>query len=333
MSSGFFEKYAEQVNARRPFATATVVRTEKPSSAKPGDKAIINSDGELFGWIGGGCVRSIVIHEGKQAILHARTALVSIAPQHLRSESNGIKTYQMTCHSGGAVDVFIEPVLPKPNLILLGRSAVGTALCKLAHAMQWQVTAVASDESRDLFPEANRHISGLDEIREFSPSDFIVVATQGQDDEFNLEAALITDAPYIAFVSSRKKAQGVFTELRSRKVTIDQLKSIKTPAGLDIGAKLPAEIAVSILAEIIQIYRGEPKSTLMQEPKETQEGVPAQIVNPVCGIPIERSSAKYIEEKDGALMYFCCDGCKKTFDASPEQYWNKLGEMNPTHAS
>src|SRR5271156_2199493 len=257
MFDEFLKKADELVLLGESFAIATVVRYEAPISGKPGDKAIIFPDGEIWGWIGGGCARPAVVKEALKALLDGRPRLVHISPT--ATEEAGIVAYNMSCHSGGTLDIYIEPVLPKPHVLILGRSPVAVALAKLAAATNYAVTVAAPGAERENFPDAGLVQTGLDLSHlKIRAQNFIVVSTQGECDEEALEHALETGASYVAFVSSKAKAAKVLEYLRGQGVAEARLSQIRSPAGLDIRAASPEEIAVSILAEIIQIHGTKP---------------------------------------------------------------------------
>lgn len=313
---------------REPFAWAFIVNRKIPSSGKPGDKAIIKRDGTLVGWIGGGCTRGIVLKEAQAAINDGKPRLVRIAPEQLGEDEAGVHNYTMTCQSGGAVEVYIEPVLPRPHLLVMGKSHVAMALAKLGKAMDYKVTAVASHADKVSFPTADQIIDSTQLLAEHvHPNSCIIVSTQGEGDEIALEQAIKAKPMYLAFVASMRKANAIFTNLRQSGITFDELKQIKTPAGLDIKAKLPEEVAVSILAEIIQLIRGE---TIQMKAGDGENAAPQALINddlyinPVCGIPVQKSTAKHILEYQGKKVYFCCDGCKVSFEKEPEKYAMKL---------
>ena len=241
--------------AREPYALAIVVRHEPPISGKPGDKAIIRSDGSLTGWIGGGCTRDLIVDEAINALTDAAHRLVRITPRD-EPQARGIISHAMTCHSGGALDVYIEPVMPKPQLILFGRTELAHALCRLASAVGYRVVALAPGADPDSFDLADQWVDKLDlsSVNLRGPT-FAVVATQGEHDEQALTEALNHPLPYVAFVASRRKAAQVLDALASAGQTPEALKRIQAPAGIDIGARLPEEIAVSILAQIVSFQR------------------------------------------------------------------------------
>ena len=270
MFDSFFEKAIGLNRSGEPFALAQVVRHEAPSSGKPGDKAVIRADGTVEGWIGGGCAQPVVIREAQKALADGKPRLVRIAPTTHES-INGIVEYPMTCHSGGTLDVYIEPVFPKPHLVIFGASAVSQALARLAKAIEFRTTVIAPEIDPVHFEAADvlSHKIDLDKVP-LTRFSFLIVATQGVEDENALECAARSDAGYVAFVASRKKAAAVFETLRQRGVSDDALARVKAPAGLDIKAKLPEEIAVSILAEVIQAMRESRQVDLAEDPPENE---------------------------------------------------------------
>jgi xanthine dehydrogenase accessory factor len=316
MFDEFLKKADELVMLGESFAMATVVRYEAPISGKPGDKAIIFADGEVWGWIGGGCARPAVIKEALKALKDGRPRLIHISPTLAGEE--GIVAYNMSCHSGGTLDVYIEPVLPKPHVLILGRSPVGQSLARLAKVIHYTVSVAAPEASREQFPEVDRVQADL-ELKDLkvSAQTFIVVSTQGECDEEALENALRTDAAYVAFVASKKKAAKVLEYLGGRGVSAERLKQVKAPAGMDIGASSPEEIAVSIVAQIVQLNRA-------RLVKREKPAIPAmeeqQAKDPICGMTVEVSAAKYKSQYDGKDFYFCCAGCKQKFDKQPDLF-------------
>lgn len=316
MLNSFIEKATVLNAANQAYAIALVVRRRTPSSGKPGDKAIITADGQIHGWIGGGCTKGIVLKEALLALQEEKPRLVSISPDEQPEFFRDVKTYNMNCQSEGAVDVYIEPVLPKPNLIIFGSSHIAMALAKIARAMNYYVIAVMHQPDASNFPTANQ-IERMDAFNSNNLADnsYVVVCTQGEGDAEALEKAIALQSPYLSFVSSRKKASTIFNELLAKGILHSNFKHLKTPAGLDIGAKLPEEVAISILAQIIQTFRNAEKLT---EDITLNSGV--YYMNPVCNLPIHKSSAKYVIEHNGESVYFCCDGCKSKFELEPEVY-------------
>lgn len=321
MHNAFLAK-AQQLKAEnQTYATAFIVRRKIPSSGKPGDKAIITPDGSIYGWIGGGCTRGIVLKEALEAMQENKPRFVSISPTLKEDQFGNTKTYTMTCQSGGEVEVYIEPVLPKPKVLIFGNSHIAMALGRIAKAMDYTVTAVMTTADRQSFPEADQVL----ELNDFDPenlakSTYIVVCTQGERDLEALHQAILARPEYLAFVSSRRKANSIYTDLRQAGVTFDQLSTIKTPAGLDIGAKTPEEVAISILAEIVQDYRSE-KAEQKTDTVAVSEALSTEYyVNPVCNVPVQKSTAKHVLDYEGEKVYFCCDGCKVSFEKEPAKY-------------
>jgi xanthine dehydrogenase accessory factor len=321
MFEQFLKKSAELVERGESFVIATVVRSIAPTSGKPGDKAIICSDGFLWGWIGGGCAQPVVIKEALKALSEKRSRLVRISSSP-GGQEEGIVDYTMTCHSGGALDIYIEPVLPRPQIVILGRSPVAQALARLGTAIDYSVAVIAEKLNAGDFGGAR-----LLEQRDFSLSQvnpkaqsFVVVSTQGDGDEEALEQALSSDAAYVAFVASATKTHKVLEHLRTRGLVEEKLQRLRAPAGFKLGAVSPQEIAVSILAEIVQ----ERSVALQGLAKETN--TPALPVvdledrDPICGMPVDPATAHYKSEHRGKHFSFCCAGCKQVFDQEPEKY-------------
>jgi len=222
--------------------------------------------------------------------------------------------YTMTCHSGGTLDVYIEPILPKPQLTIFGRSPVARHLATLAGAMNFSVDVLAPGATHEDFPGAEVIHTSIDPaMPKIATQAYVVVSTQGESDEEALEAALRSDARYIGFVASKAKVRKIFDYLRVEGFTTEQLARVHSPAGLNIGAIAPEEIALSILAEIIQIRRRKPQPAPVPSTKP-------EISDPVCGMTVDTGRAKHFSEQDGRLFYFCGVSCKQKFDSSPEKY-------------
>ncbi len=326
----FDQNLQSEINKRQendePLAMAMVVRREAPTSSKQGDRALIAADGTVTGWIGGGCTKGIIIKEALEAMNQATPRLVRIEPNSNTISQKGVKNYTMTCMSGGTVEVYIEPIMQKTKLLIFGRSHIAKALCSLGTASGYSVKVISDLAEQEMFPKAEG-VFGFDQFKEkVNSKDFIVVCTQGEDDEKSLKTAISFNTNYLGFVSSRRKATSIYNMLRQMGVDNDQLSKIKTPAGIDINAKTPEEVAISILAEIIQIKReGQQKESenKLKMPEPITQSVELQedlYINPVCNIPVQKSTAKHVLEYNGDKVYFCCDGCKVSFEAEPEKY-------------
>jgi xanthine dehydrogenase accessory factor len=316
MFDEFLKKADELVALGESFAIATVVHYEAPISGKPGDKAIIFADGEVWGWIGGGCAKPAVVKEAIKALQDGRPRLVRISPSSLEEE--GVVAYNMACHSGGTLDVYIEPVVPKPHILIVGRSPVGQTLARLAKAINYTVSAAAPSASTESYPEIDRLQADLD-LRglKVGLQTFIVVSTQGECDEEALESALRTDASYVAFVASKAKAARLLEHLGMRGIPVERLRQVKAPAGMDIGARSPEEIAVSILAEIVQVNQ---TRIARHETAALPSAKTPDDKDPVCGMTVDRSKSNHESQYDQRSYYFCCTGCKDTFDKQPGKF-------------
>jgi xanthine dehydrogenase accessory factor len=248
-----------------PFALATVVRTVSATAAKAGAKAVILPDGTIYeGWIGGGCARAAVLKAAKDALADGQSRLVSVQPLDALDEKGlkpgeereGVRFAKNMCPSQGTMDIFVEPVLPRPQVVICGSSPVAVAIADLAKRSGFAVTVCAPAAEQSSFAEVDRRIEGYALPVNEAGSRFVVVSTQGRGDEAALLAALAVDVDYVAFVGSRKKAEVLKAALAKRGVTPERLTRLKAPAGLDLGAITPDEIAISILAEVVAARRG-----------------------------------------------------------------------------
>jgi len=255
---------ATRKSAGEPFALATVVRTVAATAAKAGAKAVILPDGTISeGWIGGGCARAAVIKAAKDALADGQSRLVSVQPPDLLAdrgvepgeEQEGVRFAKNMCPSQGTMDIFVEPVLPRPLVVICGSSPVAVAVADLAKRTGFAVTVCAPAAEQPAFGDADRRIEGYALPVDEAASRYVVVSTQGRGDEAALLAALAVDVDYVAFVGSRKKAEALKATLAKRGVPAERLAKLKAPAGLDLGAITPDEIAISILAEIVAVRR------------------------------------------------------------------------------
>jgi len=306
--------------ARRgePFILATVVRREAPSSAQAGDMAIITAEGKFHGWLGGSCTRPTVVREAMRALSDGRPGLIALSPRPEEERRAGVTPYPMTCHSGGTVDISIEPVLPRPRLVVFGLSPAARALARLAGAMGYAVEAADPEADEAAFPGVDRLWTGKPSLeKKPGARAFAVVATMGERDEEAILEALALDADYLAVVSSGKRFAQVRETLEARGATAESLDRIQCPAGFDIGARTPEEIAVSILAQIVFTVR---KGAGAEESDESPRERPTEEIDPVCGMTVEVEGAKHTAEVGGRTWYFCCGGCRDRFVAAPERF-------------
>lgn len=256
-----------------PFVLATVVRTISVTAAKAGAKAVIDRNGVIVGgWIGGGCARSAVIKAARAAFEDGETRLISLQPADLLAEigveagdeREGIQFAKNMCPSQGTMDIFIEPVLPRPTLVIFGASPVALALANQAPSIGFDLTFCAPAEDLSAFSGAGRRIDGFETGIRGNGQIYSVISTQGRGDLAALKAALLTDARHIGFVGSRRKIVALKAKLREEGVPDQTLDRIKGPAGLDLGAIAPEEIALSILAELLMIRRSGHRQTNIQ---------------------------------------------------------------------
>ena len=315
-----------------PFALVTVVRAESPTSAKPGAKAVVTADGEIEGWIGGGCAQPVVIKMVKQVLQDGTPRLIRISPDRDEPIAEGIVDFTMSCHSGGTLDIFVDPVVARPALWIIGASPAAQTLSALARRVGFAVTAAFPGADRALFPEADRVIDKLDGLVAAGSPAFVVVATQGKRDEAGLEAALSTGAGYIAFIASERKAGKLKQYLKERGHDAARVDAIISPAGVEIGAVTPEEIALSALAGIVQARRA--GAAAMTRVKAAINAASfaaaasgggaapqaAEAVDPICGMSVTMAAAEHRSEYAGRTYYFCCAGCKRNFDKEPQRY-------------
>ena len=298
---------AELRDSRTSFVLATVVASYPPQSVRAGAKAIILADGTIEGWIGGGCIRPVVLDEARDALAAAAPRLVRMNAGAGRAESSrGIRDYPMTCQGEGGVEIYLEPMLPAPRLCVLGDTPVAHALATMAGGVGYLSVATPNE------------------------AEAVVVATMGVGDEEALTAAASSSAAYVGLVASHKKAQFLFDYLRASGVPDESLARVKAPAGLDLGGMTPGEIALSILAEIVQRRchpersegsacgeRSRSKRAALATPdrRSASSASEQQItaVDPICGMTVDRATAKHTLELGGETFYFCCPHCKASF--------------------
>ncbi len=346
------------------FALATVVRREPPSSARVGDSAVVTPDGEFHGWLGGSCTRPTVIREALAALADGAPRLIGIVrdPDSASGARSGLTVFPMACHSGGSVEIYIEPLLPARRLLVFGVSPTARALARLAAVLGYRVEAVDPEASEALFPDASRLVTRDESIEPPGPGQdaarcFAVVATLGQRDEEAAWAASRLMPAYVGVVASRKRFGQIRETLAARGAAAEQLDRIANPAGLDIGAETPEEIALSILAEITRRARARrPARDAASAPAAAGTGRdsgPAAAVadaggdpgpaeaatngkrellpataptdtetarDPVCGMDVAAAPASHQADVGGRTYYFCCAHCRDRFVVEPHKY-------------
>lgn len=261
----------------QPFAVATVVHVLGGASARVGAKAVIRGDGSVVGWVGGGCTLGAVKKTSARALVDGRARFIKVRPKDgAISEvgaENRTEDFDNFCPTGGTVEIFIEPVLPRASLIVVGSSLVAQALADLGKRLGFAVTVAALPEDLELFSNFDHAIEGFDPSQAIRPAtSFVVVASQGRRDRDALRFALATDSDYVAFVASRKKAAKLKQDLSDMDLDPAAVSRIRSPAGANIGAVTPEEIALSILADIVKERRFDANE---DDKKHTSRAVPS----------------------------------------------------------
>src|SRR5215813_12402393 len=286
-----------------PFVIATVVAYKSPQSAKPGSKAIIKPDGSISGWIGGGCVQPIVIREAQEVMNTGKPKLVNISAEATNGDWTEDEAYLMACQGGGSVEIYLEPVLPKSELLIVGNSPVAQILTGLGRLLDFKVFVADPDAEREQFPEADVVLTDLESLRgRIDSRSYVVVATMGSGDEEGLEAVVGTQPQYLGLVASREKARSLFQYISDKGTPDEDLARVKCPAGLELGAESLPEIALSVMAEITRLRRAVSEQTL--EPVERSEGASLPVmqetaesstdsIDPVCGMAVATVNAIY----------------------------------------
>ncbi|HVB72246.1 MAG TPA: XdhC family protein [Ktedonobacteraceae bacterium] len=296
-----------------PFVLATVVWCERPTSAKPGARAIIQADGTMTGWIGGSCAQPVVMREAQRMLREGDDPyLLRLGTSEMAMERDNMRVFPMSCASGGVLDIYMEPHVPLPQLVLIGDSPVIGVLKNLADLVDFHVTQLTSADLSHL---------QIDERTS------IIVATHGYYDEDALEQALRSPAAYVGMVGSHKRAATCRDYLRASGLSEQQIERLRAPVGLDIGAVTPAEIAASILAELVQTRHQDQQRAMPQAVPQQEQAQDAQTeqdsntaVDPVCGMMVEIATARHHFIMDGQDFYFCCPACKRLFERNPQEY-------------
>lgn len=317
MNHDILELAAELMRRHRPFVTATVVWARGPSSGKQGATAVIEANGKVSGWIGGACAEPLVTREAQDALRDGRPRLLLLGTEEylMAIDRPELTSVPISCTSEGALEVFLEPMLPQPHLVVVGRSPAVNTLASLASDIDWRVTVVDDGGSASDHPRAADVITTLRMPEGVDPATAVVVATQGHYDEPALEAALATEAGFIGLVASAKRAETVIGYLRDRGVTATDLVRVVAPAGIDLGHTTHKEIAVAVIADLVR-RRAAGEFEGWPRPEET----PHLAIDPVCHMEVEVATARWITEHEGETYYFCAPGCRAAFERSPADF-------------
>jgi len=329
------EQAAELAERGEPVALATVVWRQRPSSGQVGSRAIITAAGEVHGWIGGACAEPSVIRQAREVIAEGSPRLLLLGSTDKFGDAipEGMTAVPISCQSEGALEVYIEPVQLAPHLVVVGRSPMANALADLAKGIGWRTELLDWTE----FAAGNADERSM-----------VVVATQGHGDEEAIEHAVAARPAYLGLVGSRKRGASVLGYLAERGVAKDQLDRVHVPAGLDLGKTTHLEIAVAILAELVQLRAagelsahsakgtsaGSPEKPASRRGKRPSSGsaartrasgepVSAEATDPVCGMTVATGKAGRPLEFEDVTYYFCSAGCRSEFESNPDSYARK----------
>jgi xanthine dehydrogenase accessory factor len=294
------ETAEELIRSRVPFVHATVVRAQRPASAHAGDTALVRADGVIDGFVGGTCAESSVREYGLMTLATNQPLLLRIVPGERLPESTeeGAVTVANPCLSGGSVEIFLEPRVPAPRMLVVGESPIAEALATLGRPLGFAVDVVPGEHAEPTAEDAA-----------------LVVASHGRGEEPALTAALRLGVRYVGLVASRIRGAAV---LASLDVSDEQRARVHSPAGLDIGGRTAAEIALSVLAEIVAERRAAERHS--PAPAAAEPAAPPRGVDPVCGMTVAAVDASPHVTLDGVTTWFCCDGCRTAFLENPERY-------------
>jgi len=287
--------------ARAPFVVATVVRAQRPTSVRTGDAALVLGDGTIEGFVGGACAEQSVRLHALRALETGEALLLRILPgDDDAPAAEGAVTVQNPCLSGGSLEIFLEPMLASPRVLVVGDTPIAGAVARLGPELDLDVVTAPG---ADVEPAA-------DDLA-------LVVAAHGRDELRALRRALEAGLPYVGLVASRVRGAAVVAELQAEGVSPERLAALETPAGLDIGARTPEEIALSILARIVAVRRRE-QTVSVRVVAPAQERATA--IDPVCGMAVAAVEQTPHVDHEGRRVYFCCDGCRTSFQHDPPRY-------------
>jgi xanthine dehydrogenase accessory factor len=274
---------------RVPYVHVLVVLAERPTSAKPGDEALVLADGSMEGFVGGTCAETTVRSQSLALLDSGETALLRITPEP-EADQPGKRVVHNPCLSGGTLELFLEPVVPPPLVLVAGDAPIARALLTIGTALGYELRTLATTD--------------------LAEASAVVVASHGRDEESALSAALDADVPYVGLVASKKRGHAVLSSLSDEAVS-----RVHSPAGLDIGARTPDEVALSILAEIVSIR---PRAAQRAEPAGS--AVIGEAIDPVCGMTVTMVETSLHLEHDRRTVWFCGTGCLRAFADNPSAF-------------
>lgn len=299
------ERAGELARRGEKFALATVVWRQGPSSGQQGSRAIITADGEIDGWIGGACAEPVAIREAQRVIAEGEPELILLGdPEDFGHVPEGMVAVPMACQSEGALQLYIEPVLSTPRLVVVGRSPMATTLVDLAAVLGWRAELTAADEF------------GAEPV---DPTAIVIVATQGHDDEVTLERAVRAEPAFVGLVGSHKRGEAVLAYLADRGVPPDLLERVHVPVGMDLGHTSHTEIAVAVLAELVSL-KAAGDLTPAHVDNILAVTQPETAIDPVCGMTVTADENSRPFEYQGTTYYFCAPGCRAAFEKDPESF-------------
>jgi xanthine dehydrogenase accessory factor len=301
--SDYFEilRRGEELSRRgEEFALATVVWRQGPSSGQAGARALITAGGQLHGWIGGACAEPVVVREAQRVIADRTPKLLLLGTPEQFGDSvpDGMVPVAISCQSEGAMQVYIEPVVPAPHLTVVGRSPMVRTLADMALALGWRA---------DVCDGPDLSAADLD------TRSIVIVATQGHGDEDAIERAVSASPAFVGLVASRRRGEAVLGYLADRGVPRNLLDRVQVPVGLDLGHTSHREIAVAVLAQLVQL-----RAAGQLSPAGPAPAPPPEARDPVCGMTVRADASSYPVEHDGVTYYFCCVGCRDAYLSTQE---------------
>ncbi|MGB1654608.1 MAG: XdhC family protein [Acidimicrobiales bacterium] len=292
---GVLERAVELAESGEAFVLATVVWREGPSSGQQGSRAIYTASGQIHGWIGGACAEPVFVREAQSVLAAGQPRLLALGDaERFGDLPQRTSAIAMSCQSEGALQIYLEPVVPVPHLVIVGDSPMAASLAGMAAQLDWRVERLTGAE----FSEGMVGAASI-----------VVVATQGHGDEDVIASALKAAPAYVGVVASRRRAEAVREHLRSQGVSVAELESLRMPAGLDLGSTTHKEVAVAILAELVQLRAdGVFVPEVSVHPSEAELAI-----DPVCGMTVDALDTNHPLEIDGEMFYFCCPGCRAAY--------------------